>query len=163
NMWFLNAISREPIPKFLSARLRNAQAYAVTLGELGIVYWMNIDARWDGPYRVWCEVGDEEIRSGLECGDCTRGGISAALIARQRKNAEFTREDYQEAFAFGAWCGTTKVRFFSLWDFHDALARQSEKLLEQVKTSQLEFGEESLKLRVQVENLSALGVAELMK
>lgn len=164
NLWFLQALKRELVPRFLSERLNDSPAYAVTLGEHGIVYWLRGSRGWSSPTRVWFKIDLGEMRSGLECGDCTRAGVAAALVARQR-GSDLKDEDYRAAFSFGAWCGTTKVRFFSLWDYHDALREQAvPTLLDQVNSDvQKEFGKDNLKLHVRSEVLTKNGAQKLIR
>jgi hypothetical protein len=154
NLWFLKTVRRSLVPGFLSGRLQNCSAFVVTLGEYGLVYWLKKKDGWSSPYRVWYEINDlDEVRSGLSCGDCTRGGISAALIAR-RQRGPLSEEDYKAAFAFGAWCGSTKLRFFSIWDYHNALASQSRKLLQQLLSSSPHYGEGSLEMSLHAEEIN---------
>jgi hypothetical protein len=149
-LWFLRALERQQFfPGYLHERFLKSPAFAVTLGEYGIVYWVREGSNWKGPWRVWCDkLPLHEIRSGLECGDCTRGGIGAALVARSSGKSELGTDDFHAAFAFGAWCGTTKLRFFSLLKYREALHKQREKLLADLVRGSRSFGDDILRLQV---------------
>ena len=100
-----------PRPEFLDGLLGSASFYAVTLGELGIIYWKKVGRRtWSDP--IWCApkelsdpipcgrtafpcelcspenrvhyrtvLPDEEIRNVLGSGDVARAGFVASLTA----------------------------------------------------------------------------------
>jgi hypothetical protein len=165
-LWFLNVLARQNlIPTYLREHYPKCPAFVVTLGEYGIVYWVREDSGWKGPWRVWCDALPlHEIRSGLECGDCTRGGIGAALVARLLINPELKAADFHAAFKFGAWCGTTKLRFFSLVAYREALRQRAEKLLLGVLSGSSDCLEDDdvLKLPVQSAEMNTENLQQLI-
>jgi|HubBroStandDraft_5_1064220.scaffolds.fasta_scaffold04561_4 sugar/nucleoside kinase (ribokinase family) len=149
--WFLKVLERQKLmPGYLAKYFSRSPAFAVTLGEFGIIYWVNRESDWIGPWRVWCDEQPlQEIRNGLACGDCTRAGTCAALIARASGRPPVI-DDFHAAFAFGAWCGTTKLRFFSLEAYRNALHQSRTVLLSQILGRPTEYGDGALKLKVSV-------------
>jgi hypothetical protein len=117
-----------PIPPCLTGWLRGARMFVVTLGDQGSVHWFRSDdGQWKKPRWTRAEnpVPLRDIRSGLECGDVSRAGFVASLLAStgfDRKTAP-PAEAYDWAAAWLNWFGWHKLRFFALDPYLDFLRK----------------------------------------
>jgi hypothetical protein len=120
---------KERTPPFLEHALCGLKLYAVTLGELGIVYWVKDGSRWDGPRWSRCRDAKaqtsgenyDELRNGAECGDVARAGFVASLLIgadfSEQINKRVSADDFKRALGWANWFGAQKIRFFSLDDY----------------------------------------------
>jgi len=129
------------IPRFLKGALKGLRLYAVTVGEIGIVYWIKEGEHWRGPCWSRCPDAEhatsrkhyDELRNGAECGDVARAGFVAALLAatdfNHRTAALLQPKDLERALEWANWFGAWKIRYFSVEDYVQFIKSHQSTLL----------------------------------
>jgi hypothetical protein len=129
-------------PAFLETALSGLSVYAITLGELGTIFWAKdsnnkwASPRWSASTRVFegkSPIPDRDIRNGTECGDVSRAGFVAALLllASDPKKLQTTTlpmDGVERAVEWANWFGATKLQFFSLYDYIAFLQRRWKRI-----------------------------------
>lgn len=140
--------SRNLIPSFLEGSLAKARAYAISLGDFGLLYWLKTQGGWSGPSRLFATLDHGEWRSAFGAGDTLRAGIAAAVVALAKASGtepkDLTVEEFPKAFAAGVWFGTTKVRFLSIDDYIAAIGSCRNDLFQQI--SEFKWGWQEVNL-----------------
>lgn len=135
-------------PGFLDGILRGLRLYGITLGDLGVIYWVKSnDNIWIGP--KWCTstkvlagedpIPDRDVRNGIACGDASRAGFVAALLLQSPNSPRATVRSaahLEFALAWANWFGACKLQFFSLNDYIAFLRRKATSICDAVRKSE---------------------------
>lgn len=143
----IECVRKKPMPAFLElgAALHSLRAFVVTIGEMGSIYWYRGPKAWLKPRWVRAkadeslltpiaDAGDveidellkrrlqhySEVRSGLECGDVARAGLTASLLASMGDALNphaLTPEALEWGIGWANWFGQQKLKYFALDDY----------------------------------------------